>query len=95
MSLVSFPSWAVTFKDGKISSESVILENCRSDYKHNCVGTETNAFGTYKGEFQKNKRHGQGEWILRDGTRHVGDFKDGVHFTVTASGLAITLGLKI
>ena len=77
LSLVSFPSWAVTFKDGKISSESVILENCRSDYKHNCVGTETNAFGTYKGEFQHNLRHGQGEWTLQDGTTYVGIFSDG------------------
>ena len=64
MSLVSFPSLAVTFKDGKISSESVILENCRSEYKHNCVGTETNAFWTYNGEFQHNLRHGQGEQLL-------------------------------
>ena len=29
----------------------------------------------------QNKRHGKGEWILRDGTRYVGEFKDGIYFT--------------
>ena len=53
MSLATFPCWAVTFKDGKISSENVILDRCNSDHKDNFSGTEENAFGTYKGEFQK------------------------------------------
>jgi hypothetical protein len=53
------------------------LPECTSAYKHNCVGTETNAIGNkYVGEYQDGKFNGQGTLFSALG-KYVGEFKDG------------------
>ena len=54
------------------------LPQCRSAYKHNCVGTMTYADGgKYLGEWRENNHTGQGTMTYADGREYVGAFKDG------------------
>ena len=58
------------------------LPNCpsyQSIYWSNCVGTHTYANGgTYIGEWNGNKMHGQGTYTFARGSNYVGEFKDGI-----------------
>ena len=42
----------------------------------NCIGTDTIDVGTYVGEFQYNKRNGQGTFSWLSGSKYVGEWRD-------------------
>ncbi len=52
------------------------IPECRSAYKHNCVGTQTFVGGKYVGEFKDNIPNGQGTVTNTDGSTYFGEFKD-------------------
>ena len=65
-----------------LTSTAYALPNCPSDESvkwHNCFGAITYPNGNkYVGEFQDDKRHGQGTATFPSGDKHVGEFKDGM-----------------
>jgi len=61
------------------AGESFALPDCPPDVFHNCFGTQTYTNGDkYVGEFQHNKRHGQGTATTAKGDKYVGEYKDGL-----------------
>ena len=71
------------FKDDEFQYPAKNLQNTglaacpSSGYFHNCFGSFTYESGsTYVGEFQNDRRHGQGTYIYASGTKYVGEFKN-------------------
>ena len=67
-----------------LSINAQALRDCPSDPSarwHNCFGTFNWTSGSFKGhkytgEWQDNKKHGQGTYFYADGDKYVGEFKD-------------------
>ena len=52
------------------------IPECRSAYKHNCIGTETYLSGAkYVGEYKDDKRNGQGTYTFANGDKYMGEYK--------------------
>ena len=67
-----------------LSINAQALKDCPSDPSarwHNCFGTFNWTSGSFKGhkytgEWQDDKKHGQGTYFYADGAKYVGEFKD-------------------
>ena len=63
-----------------LTNNAYALTDCPSDQSlrfHNCFGAYTFTDGEkYVGEWQDDKRHGQGTYTFADGTQYVGEWQD-------------------
>jgi hypothetical protein len=65
-------------KKKQLDKTSKIKRCPSSGYKNNCKGKETYSNGCYEGSFKNNKRHGQGTYIYKDGTKLSGSFYEDI-----------------
>ena len=77
------------------AGSSAALPQCsaESDYWNNCFGTRTydNEY-KYVGEFKDNKKHGQGTYTFKNGTKQTGFFLNGSFVPYLCQEMGLTKG---